>query len=150
MPHALSHTAREVAEALSHRGASFLNDLVTATGRLTCEVEDALWELATAGIVPADGFENLRALVDSKRRRAGAYARFKGPRHVGGRWALLHPRSPGAAAMAIEAKTEAFARQLLSRWGVLFRDLLARETLAPAWRNLLIALRRMEARGEIR
>jgi ATP-dependent helicase Lhr and Lhr-like helicase len=150
MPHALSHTAREVAEALSRRGASFLNDLVTATGRLTCEVEDALWELATGGIVTADGFENLRALVDPKRRRAGAYARFKGPRHVGGRWALLHPRAPGDTAMAVEAKTEAFARQLLSRWGVLFRDLLARETLAPAWRNLLIALRRMEARGEIR
>jgi ATP-dependent Lhr-like helicase len=38
----------------------------------------------------------------------------------------------------------------LLRWGVVFRDLLARETLAPAWRDLLVALRRMEARGEIR
>ncbi len=36
------------------------------------------------------------------------------------------------------------------RWGVVFRDLLARETLAPAWRDLLQVLRRMEARGEIR
>jgi ATP-dependent Lhr-like helicase len=33
---------------------------------------------------------------------------------------------------------------------VVFRDLLARETLAPPWRDLLVALRRMEARGEIR
>lgn len=47
-------------------------------------------------------------------------------------------------------RAEAFARQLLRRWGVVFRDLLARETLAPAWRDLLIALRRMEARGDIR
>jgi ATP-dependent Lhr-like helicase len=45
---------------------------------------------------------------------------------------------------------EAFANQLLLRWGVVFRDLLARETLAPAWRDLLVVLRRMEARGEIR
>ena len=45
---------------------------------------------------------------------------------------------------------EAFARQLLLRWGVVFRDLLARETLAPPWRDLLLVLRRMEARGEIR
>ena len=47
-------------------------------------------------------------------------------------------------------RAEAFARQLLLRWGVVFRDLLARETLAPPWRDLLVALRRMEARGEIR
>jgi ATP-dependent Lhr-like helicase len=33
---------------------------------------------------------------------------------------------------------------------VVFRDLLARETLAPAWRDLLIVLRKLEARGEIR
>jgi ATP-dependent Lhr-like helicase len=45
---------------------------------------------------------------------------------------------------------EAFANQLLLRWGVVFRDVLARETLAPAWRDLLVVLRRMEAKGEIR
>jgi len=33
---------------------------------------------------------------------------------------------------------------------VIFRDLLAREALAPPWREILIELRRMEARGEIR
>ena len=32
----------------------------------------------------------------------------------------------------------------------MFRDVVARETLAPPWRELLVALRRMEARGEIR
>jgi ATP-dependent Lhr-like helicase len=45
---------------------------------------------------------------------------------------------------------EAFARQVLTRWGVVFRDILQRETLAPPWRDLLVVLRRMEARGEIR
>jgi ATP-dependent Lhr-like helicase len=53
-------------------------------------------------------------------------------------------------ARAREARTEAFARQLLLRWGVVFRDLVARETIAPPWRELLGALRRLEARGEIR
>lgn len=150
LPHALSEAARDVADVLGRRGASFLTDVVAATGRLTCEVEDTLWELAAAGVVTADGFDNLRALVDPRRRRSGAHARFKGPRHVAGRWALLHPAAPGDAAMSVDAKAEAFARQLLSRWGVLFRDLVARETLAPPWRTLLVALRRMEARGEIR
>jgi ATP-dependent Lhr-like helicase len=42
------------------------------------------------------------------------------------------------------------ARQLLLRWGVVFRDLLARETITPPWRDLLVTYRRMEAQGEIR
>ena len=39
------------------------------TRRLPSEMEDALWELVAAGLVTADGFENLRALIDPKRRR---------------------------------------------------------------------------------
>jgi ATP-dependent Lhr-like helicase len=45
---------------------------------------------------------------------------------------------------------EAVAEQLLARWGVVFRDLVARETLAIPWRDVLWALRRMEARGTAR
>ena len=47
-------------------------------------------------------------------------------------------------------RAEKWAEQLLTRWGVLLRDLLAREAGAPAWRDLLPVLRRMEARGQIR
>ncbi len=65
----LSHPAREVLDALTTRGASFLAGLVRATGRLPSEVEDGLWELVAAGLVSADGFDNLRALVDPRRRR---------------------------------------------------------------------------------
>src|SRR5207237_6050078 len=129
----LSQQARDVAEALERRGASFLPELVKATGLLTSQVEDALWELAAAGLVTADGFENLRALVDPKRRRGEGSSRFKMPRHAAGRWALLeHPSSSPSS----DERAEAFARQLLLRWGVIFRDLLARETLAPPWRDL--------------
>jgi len=45
---------------------------------------------------------------------------------------------------------EFFARQLLRRYGVVFREMLAREVRAPAWRQLLMIYRRLEARGEIR
>ena len=61
-----------------------------------------------------------------------------------GRWSLL----PAANAAAIDA--EASARQLLQRYGVVFRDLVQRESSLPPWRDLLVALRRLEARGEIR
>lgn len=136
----LSHAARDVVEALRLRGASFMTDLVKTSGRLKSEVEDALWELSAAGFVTADGFDNLRGLVDPQRRRLR--------RHAAGRWAMLETPSPSAASES--DRIETFARQLLERWGVVFRDLIAREALAPAWRDLLIVLRRMEARGEIR
>jgi ATP-dependent Lhr-like helicase len=45
---------------------------------------------------------------------------------------------------------EAVAEQLAVRWGVVFRDLVARENLAVPWRDVLWAFRRMEARGTIR
>jgi ATP-dependent Lhr-like helicase len=132
---------------LERRGASFLTDLARQTGQLTSQTEDALWELAAAGLVTADGFDNLRALLDPKRRRGEGNARFKRPRHAAGRWALLPHADSG---VSYNERTDAFARQLLARWGVVFRDLMAREVLAPAWRDLLVCFRRMEARGEIR
>jgi ATP-dependent helicase Lhr and Lhr-like helicase len=146
-PTALSHPAREVLAALSQHGASFFSDIVRHTGRLASEVEDGLWELLAGGLVTADGFDNLRALVDPKRRRGEGRAGQKRPRHSAGRWALLRHSSP---ALLKEERLECFVRQLLLRWGVLLRDLLIRETLAPPWRDLLPVLRKLEARGEIR
>ena len=140
----LSHAGREVLEALEKRGASFFFELQRATGRLASEVEDALWELAAAGLVTADGFENLRSLIDPKRRRGEGRGRHARPRHAAGRWALLRHGPQRADAAAV------LARQFLRRWGVVFRDLLVRESLPAVWRDLLVELRRMEARGEIR
>jgi ATP-dependent Lhr-like helicase len=140
---ALSHAAREALAAIESRGASFFSEIARATGRLASEIEDALWELVAAGLVTADGFENLRALLDPKRRRGEGSGRRARPRHAAGRWALLRTAEP-------RRDDEAFARQLLERWGVVFRDLLAREAVAPPWRDLLLVLRRMEDRGEIR
>jgi len=146
---ALSHPAKDVLAALEQRGASFFHDLVRATGRLPSEVEDGLWELVAAGRVTADGFENLRALIDPKRRRGEGRGRLARPRHAAGRWAILEP-APANAPVSSPHKPEFFARLLLDRWGVVFRDLLARETLAPPWRSLLVVLRQWEARGEVR
>ena len=141
----LSHAARDVLAALERERAVFFADLARAAKRLPSETEDALWELVAAGLVTADGFENVRALIDPKRRRGEGRGRHTRPRHSAGRWALT-PRDtvPNAE------RAEKWADQLLTRWGVLLRDLLAREAGAPAWRDLLPVLRRMEARGQIR
>ena len=143
----LSHAGREVCGALATRGASFFADLVRETKRLPSEVEDALWELTAGGLVTADGFENLRTLIDPKRRRGEGQSHQRRPRHAAGRWALV---TRSQTVIAPEDRTKRFAQQLLLRWGVLFRDLLARESVSPPWRDLLPILRRMEAQGEIR
>ena len=142
----LSLGARQVAEFLRQRGASFFADLVRGTGKLKAEVETALWELVAAGLVTADGFDNLRSLIDPKRRAGQGSGKSSRPRHSSGRWALLY----NAAAVERNRMVEATCWMLLRRYGVVFRDLLARETVVPKWRELLYAFRRLEDRGEIR
>jgi len=141
----LSHSGQDVLNVLSSQGASFFSDIVRACKRLASEVEDGLWELLATGHATADGFDNLRSLLDPKRRKGEGRGRIARPRHAAGRWSLLRRSECNP-----DHRAEAFARQLLSRWGILLRDLLTREPLAPPWRDLLPVLRRMEARGEIR
>jgi ATP-dependent Lhr-like helicase len=142
----LSHGAQLVHEFLRQRGASFFADIVRGTGKLKAEIETALWELVAAGVVTADGFDNLRSLIDPKRRAGQGSGRTMRPRHSTGRWALLH------ADVAVERPraVEAACWMLLRRYGIVIRDLLARESNLPPWRELLMGFRRLEDRGEIR
>ena len=133
----LSENARVLFEFLRQRGASFFPDIVRGTAKQKVEVESALWELVAAGLVTADGFDNLRSLIDRSTSRRQRPA---------GRWSVLYPVELADRAKAIEAT----CWMLLRRYGVVFRELLARETMAPKWRELCIAFRRLEDRGEIR
>jgi len=142
----LSPAARETRDYLRQRGASFFAELVRGTGRLKAEVETALWELVTAGLVTADGFDNIRALIDPKRRAGHGSGHKARPRHSTGRWSLLYVGGAPDRARTIEAT----CWMLLRRYGVVFREVLARETMVPRWRELLITFRRLEDRGEIR
>ncbi len=142
----LSQGAQEVLAFLRQRGASFFADIVRGTGKLKSEVETGLWELVAAGLATADGFDNLRSLIDPRRRAGQGSGRTSRPRHSSGRWSLLYPVEQPDRNKMIEAT----CGMLLARYGVVFRDLLTRETIVPKWRELLQAFRRLEARGEIR
>jgi ATP-dependent Lhr-like helicase len=145
----LSPVAQAVLELLKQRGALFFPDMVRATGRLKAEVETGLWELVAAGLVTADGFENLRALVTPKSNAGSglgkAIGKVRRPRHAPGRWSLLHTEGADR-----DRSVESCCWMLLRRYGVVFRDLLARETNLPRWRELQIGYRRLEDRGEVR
>jgi ATP-dependent Lhr-like helicase len=205
---ALSPHALLLRTLLQQRGACFANDIQRIANLTRQQTQHALWELATAGLAAADGFDQLRACMDPRRRATTTETPGKRPtRSSAGRWSLLSeadpatnpgpPRpaviratNPGAPEPALslskgldsetwvgaptipgrsnqaraaiatqnailrakqtDAALESFARQLLARYGILFRDLLTRESNAPKWRDLLNILRRLEARGEIR
>jgi len=152
----LSHAARAALDVLDQRGASFFGDLVNATGLLRTEVEKGLGELVAWGLVTSDSFAGLRALlVPSDRRRpigAGTFRRRGRVAPFGvetaGRWSRVRPA--GAPVLSEDQLAEAVARQLLRRYGVVFRRVVAREALLTPWRDLLRVYRRLEARGEIR
>jgi ATP-dependent Lhr-like helicase len=146
----LSPIAHEVLAFLRTRGASFFADIVRGSGKLKAEVETGLWELVAAGLVTADGFDNLRALIDPKRRAGHGTGKTNRPRHSAGRWSLLYQSGAHLEHQASNEAIEGVCRLLLSRYGVVFRELLARESILPRWRELLIAFRRLEDRGEIR
>jgi ATP-dependent Lhr-like helicase len=151
----------EVIEALGDSGALFAGELATRIRRMPTEVEDALWDAVARGLVTSDGFAAIRALSHGQRRahrpRPGVSRLRRGPRGRGraaGRWSLLQPAAGEAAAgeAAVEAHelAEAWADQLLVRWGVVFYDIAAHEGAALRWREIQWALRRMEDRGLVR
>ncbi len=144
----------EIVEILRQQGASFANDLVGATRRLPDDVERGLWDGVTRGLIMCDGFGAIRARVAGTRPRPGSRRISRLGRAArattgsAGRWSLP-PDGVGAAADR-EELAEAVAEQLLTRWGVIFRDLAGHDSLRLPWRDLQWALRRLEDRGLVR
>jgi ATP-dependent Lhr-like helicase len=145
---------------LQQQGALFFDEIMDATGLLRTQLEQALAELAAAGLISSDSFAGLRALllpasrrrpIDLRRRRRGALYGLEDA----GRWSLLTAAGAdqqvnGRWSAAGLDTAEYVAGCLLRRYGIVFRALLQRENNLPPWRELLYVFRRMEARGEVR
>ena len=170
----LSTNTQTVYDYLKEHGASFFVDIVSGTNLLPSMVEEALGELVFRGLITADSFTGLRALLtplskttsraieSRRRRRKPVYSMDEA-----GRWVVLRkqesgqapfPTAPTSATVIPQTATpaidresmEAVAQKLLQRYGVVFRKLLDRESISIPWRDLLRVYRRLEARGEIR
>lgn len=154
----LSSLGEELRELLSQQGALFANDLLQQTRMLPDHLQDTLGELIARGMLTSDSFSGLRSLMADKldassRRTDGppkGYVRKRSTTAGTGRWSLWRRPLPSTEGTEQAAHVEAWAWQLLRRWGVMFRDLLERETGAPRWWELLQVYRRLEARGELR
>jgi ATP-dependent Lhr-like helicase len=169
----LTTNTQTVFEYLKDHGASFFADIVAGTNLLPSMVEEGLGELVFRGLVSADSFTGLRALLTPlsktthreiekrKRKRKQVYSMDDA-----GRWVRLRRdantergQAPFPTALAGDKSAaaendreaiEAIAWKLLQRYGVVFRKILDRESLNVPWRDLLRVYRRLEARGEIR
>ena len=138
----VSGSGKQLHEVLAARGACFPQELLRHSGLLPAQAADGLAQLVGLGLASCDGFGGLRELLGRRRSRRPRRA----PAPAGsGRWSLLQ-RSGGGQ------EPDAFfvARALLRRYGVVFRRLLERERMLGSWRPVLLALRRLEARGEVR
>jgi ATP-dependent helicase Lhr and Lhr-like helicase len=165
--------AAEVLALLRQKGACFRSELAPATGRLTDDVDEGLWDLVARGFVTADAFAAVRALLAARTRsrfrsgpsraivRRSALRRQRSAVGSGigeGRWSLIpDPELAGAAGLADaaglagppeEELAEAVAWQLLDRWGVVCWEVWDRESYRVPWRDVIRALRRLEARGQ--
>jgi len=148
---------------LRARGACFRSELPAATGRLDSDVDEGLWDLVARGMVNADAFSAVRSLLATRARRRGpgrAVARrsalgrartLPGSGIGEGRWSLLPEAVVPGVGVGPESEelAEAVAWQLLARWGVVAWDVWERESYRIPWRDVVRALRRLEARGQV-
>ncbi len=146
----LSGAGEKVYRLLNDWGASFFEELLSASGLLKSQLEAALGELAAWGLITSDSFQGLRSLIAPQKlqRRRSRRKPVYDPLAAAGRWSLLRPLAHCEADPYAHA--EHIGRVLLRRYGVVFRKVLEREGVLPPWRELLYVYRRMEARGELR
>jgi ATP-dependent Lhr-like helicase len=142
---------RGVLDLLKQRGALFMLELRSRSRLLPSQLEDSLRELAALGLVTSDTFAAIRSMTAEKklasRRRDSLGKRLRNLQAGAGRWSLF----PGHVDEVERPKyLESWCRLLLNRYGVVFRDLLAREAAAPSWSELVPMFRKLELRGEIR
>ena len=91
----------------------------------------------------------LRPAHPPARRGRLRFDRWRAARPFGGEWYRLEPPVAADDPLQGEEHQRERARLLLDRYGVLFRELVARELPAFRWGELFRALRLMELSGEV-
>jgi ATP-dependent helicase Lhr and Lhr-like helicase len=151
----------ELVEYLKRHGASFFQDLHDGVGGgYPGETLEALWSLVWKGLLTNDGMAALRAYCErpstsnsrKPARRVNQQAVFRSRRTTPptgqGRWALN-----GAAFAEGRSATEwshAIAQQLLTRYGVVFRETAHAENLPGGFSAIYDVMKALEESGKIR
>ncbi|HJR61162.1 MAG TPA: DEAD/DEAH box helicase [Vicinamibacterales bacterium] len=146
---------RAILDYLELEGASFFAALHQACGAgYPAETVDALWDLVWKGLVTNDTFHPVRAFTRGPERRprkpaAGTFrTRRVSPPSAEGRWSLVAQRI-GTPVSPTEWSTSV-AQQLLSRYGVLTREVAGAEGIYGGFSAVYDVLKALEDAGRIR
>ena len=132
------------------------------------KLSEDLWDAAWQGSVSTDTFMSVRRGLENKfqvpdfgaasvqkrnrHRRPGArssFTKWKGALPFAGNWFRLSSPESSDDLIEIEERKKDRVRLLLDRYGILFRELLTKETPPFQWSSLFRSLRLMELSGEI-
>lgn len=157
-------TALAEARALFGGGAGryTLAELTAHSGLASAELTRRLWRLAWLGLVTNDGFAAVRRGIESGfepatheppapghgARRRLRFAQWQGTRPFVGSWLPTLPAPAADDPLAAEELVRDRVRLLLQRYGVVFRELVARELPALQWGRIARTLRLLELGGE--
>ena len=149
-------------------GRFHFTGLQQMSGRTPAELAEAIWQAVWSGHLTNDSFASLRKGVENRfrfkpvlhqesiqvrrgRRSAGraAFAQWKDTLPYAGNWYLVPDAGPSDDLIEQEELNKDRVRLLLERYGLIFRELLARELPQFSWRALFRSLRLMELSGEI-
>jgi len=152
----LSPRERSILSYLESEGASFFAPIHEAAGGgYPGETVDALWDLVWKGLLTNDTFHALRAFTrpPEKRprkpaRRTNFRSRRIGPPSSEGRWSLTADRVSGE--ISPTEWSTATAQQLLSRYGVVTREVAGAEGIEGGFSAVYDVLKAMEDAGRIR
>ena len=160
----LAAALEEMHRLFPHAAGRFtLAELAAHSGLGSAELTRVLWRLAWAGLVGNDGFAAVRRGIESDfkpatperadpggpPRRRLRFAQWQGTRPFAGSWFPTPPPPAEDDPLAEEELLRERARLVLQRYGVVFRELLARELPDLQWSRLARTLRLMELGGEI-
>ena len=144
-------------------GACFFTDLLVDVALSPEEIQEALWDLAWAGVATNDAFAPLRAprltLARAQReqtRRSGRRSgRFGAGRHrsaaaaqVQGRWSLTEPLLAGEVDPV--ARRRALGELLLERYGIVTREQVLAEGIQGGFAAIYSELSQLETLGVAR
>jgi ATP-dependent Lhr-like helicase len=147
----LSVYARTIFNLLKSDGALFFFQLEEKSKMFKSQIEDALIELVSVGLVTSDSFTGLRTLLIpdkyyTERRKGKIIFNLQ----QAGRWWLLLASDNNMPENTGDHSAEIMAMMLLKRYGVVFRKLAEKEKLLFLWYDMLKIYRKMEAQGTIR
>lgn len=133
------------------------------------QLSESLWDAAWQGIVSTDTFMSVRRGIENRfqvpdvgatrgqsrnrHRTSGGgrsqFSRWRGSLPFAGNWFRLARPEFSGDLIEMEERKKDRVRLLLDRYGILFRELLIKETAPFQWSSLFRSLRLMELSGEI-